>query len=298
MNQEDKKFEELLSDPQMKQIWDMSANYSYEEANNNDQAWNNFQHKIQANQKQVDAKPTLKVSYSRLLAYAAALGLVILSVGVYFSIDKYNAAHPLTAKVENSSNEVKELSLPDGSKISLNAHSTVEYNLTADARNITLSGQAHFEVAPNKEAPFKVETVKGAVTVLGTGFDVTAYPAQELSVSVSHGKVKVEVQKQSVILTKGMSAATLNNQLSLVQVDSNCVVWRGKNLEFNNSPIQTVLTTLENTYGVKFNIVGNSPKPLRENAHFTGKFKRNQSINDIEVTLETAFNCIVEVQKK
>ena len=296
MNQEEKKIEELLSDPSMKNIWDLSANYTYEEAAQNDQAWNKLHQAIQ--EKQHSNKPTLKVSYSRLLAYAAALGLVILSVGVYFGFDKYNSEHPLSAKIENLGNEVKQVSLPDGSVISLNGHSALEYQFTSEARALNLSGQAHFEVAPNKEAPFKVTTTKGSVTVLGTGFDVLAYPNQEMSVSVSHGKVKVEAQKQSVVLTKGMSAATFKNQLNKVELDSNCVIWKGENLEFNNTPISIVFSTIENTYGVSMLHYGSEQKASKEELRFTGKFKHNQRIEDIEAVLEMAFKMKIETVRK
>ncbi len=268
---------ELHNDPEFKEIWDLSANYTYSESDQNDKAWSKFKAEIQP-------KAKLKVSYSRLLAYAAVVSIFILSGIVLFNMNQYSKEHPLAATQNTMAGEMKEFKLPDGSIITMNGASSISYELTANARKITLSGQAHFEVAPNKSAPFSIVTPKGTVTVLGTGFDVVAYPNKEMSVSVNHGKVKVQHNNKEVILTKGMSAITNELDLNQINMDSTSVVWRGQFVEFNNANISTVCSALENKYNVQFD----NSNSKNQNLQFTGKFKQNASIDEICSVINTA----------
>ena len=267
---------ELHNDPEFKEIWDLSASYTYSESDQNDQAWSKFKAEIQP-------KAKMKVSYSRLLAYAAVIGLFIMSGIVLFQFNS-NGKSPLVANCVTNAGEMKVLKLPDGSIITMNGASSVSYELTLNARKIKLSGQAHFEVAPNKSAPFSIVTPKGSVTVLGTGFDVVAYPNKEMSVSVNHGKVKVQHDNKEVILTKGMSAITNKSDLNKVEMDSTSVVWRGEFIEFNNANLSKVCTTLENKYNVQFD----NSNSQNQNLQFTGKFKQNASIDEICNVINTA----------
>jgi len=267
---------ELHNDPEFKEIWDLSASYTYTESDQNDQAWSKFKAEIQP-------KAKLKVSYSTLLAYAAVIGLFIMSGIVLFQFNSNNDS-PFVANCVTKAGEMKVLKLPDGSIIAMNGASSVSYELTENARKIKLSGQAHFEVAPNKSAPFSIATSKGTVTVLGTGFDVVAYPNKEMSVSVNHGKVKVQHDKKEIILTKGMSAITNKLDLNQVNMDSTSVVWRGEFIEFNNANLSKVCTTLENKYNVQLE----NSNLKSQNLQFTGKFKQNASIDEICNVINTA----------
>jgi len=268
---------ELHQDPEFKEIWDLSATYIYSESDQNDEAWSKFKDEI-------SPKAKMKVSYSRLLAYAAVISIFILSGVVLFNLNQYSKEHPLAATQNTLPGEFKEFKLPDGSSITMNGASSVSYELTANARKIKLSGQAHFEVAPNKTAPFSIITPKGTVTVLGTGFDVVAYPDKEMSVSVNHGKVKVQHNTKEIILTKGMCAITNNLDLNSVEMDSTSVVWRGEFIEFNNANLSKVCISLEN----KYNIQLDNHNLKSQNLHFTGKFKQNASIDEICNVINTA----------
>jgi len=267
---------ELHNDPEFKEIWDLSASYTYSEADQNDQAWTKFKAEIQP-------KAKLKVSYSTLLAYAAVIGLFIMSGIVLFTFNS-NKFSPLVANHITNAGEIKTLKLPDGSVVTMNGASSVSYELTLNARKIKLSGQAHFEVAPNKSAPFSIVTPKGTVTVLGTGFDVVAYPNKEMSVSVNHGKVKVQHNNKQLILTQGMSAITNNSDLNSVVMDSTTVIWRGQFIEFNNANLSKVCTALENKYNVQLD----KSNLKSQNLQFTGKFKQNATIDEICNVINTA----------
>ncbi len=269
-----------------KEIWDLSASYKLKEEDGNDQAWSKFQ-------AAVEPKAKLKVSFSRtrILAYAAVIGLFVLSGIVLFTFNSNSKNLLLVSNNTTLAGEMKELKLADGTIITMNGASNVSYELKADQRKIKLIGQAHFEVAPNKYAPFIIETEKGTITVLGTGFDVVAYPNKELSVSVNHGKVSVENKTTKVVLTKGMAAKTNLNELTKTQMDSTTVQWRGKFLSFQNAPIQSVVETIENKYQVNL-----TPSVSVENKRFTGKFTQSASLKEIIDILDATVGKI-EVEK-
>jgi ferric-dicitrate binding protein FerR (iron transport regulator) len=105
-----------------------------------------------------------------------------------------------------------------------------------------------------------------------------------MSVSVNHGKVKVQHDNKEVILTKGMSAITNELDLNQVNMDSTSVVWRGQFVEFNNANISTVCSALENKYNVQFD----NSNAKNQNLQFTGKFKQNASIDEICNVINTA----------
>ena len=277
----------MHEDPEFKNIWDLSASYTFKEVENNDQAWQKFQTAI-------EPKAKMKVTYShtRILAYAAVIGLFILSGIVLFTFNSNSKTLLTSANNTTIAGEMKELKLADGSVITMNGASNVSYELTADQRKIKLTGQAHFEVAPNKYAPFIIETEKGTITVLGTGFDVVAYPNKELSVSVNHGKVSVENNSAKIILTQGMAASTNGNELSSIAMDSTTVQWRGKSLTFNEANVQTVINTIENKYNVE--LVSNENLKSKK---FTGKFQQNASLKEILDVLNATLGNI-EIEKK
>ena len=129
----------------------------------------------------------------------AALVLLLLSVGFYFYLNKYEEAEipqntVAIVQKENPNGQKSKIFLPDGSVIWLNADSRINYpeKFNDSIRLVNLEGEAYFEVAKDAQRPFMVHTDKADVTVLGTGFDVNAYPEnKEVSVALVHGRVRV-----------------------------------------------------------------------------------------------------------
>ncbi len=103
--------------------------------------------------------------------------------------------------------EVRRVLLPDGSQVWLNTASSLRYaeDFGRKSRTVYLSGEAYFEVAQNRELPFVIHTGNVSTTVLGTTFNIRAYPGQEaVTVAVRSGKVKVDYGKmQTATLTGG-----------------------------------------------------------------------------------------------
>jgi ferric-dicitrate binding protein FerR (iron transport regulator) len=300
------------------QILKVSENYKYSFEASNDEAWNKFSAAREA-EKQVPTPFKVYKNTSRLLRVAAAIA--ILAVGSWaFWLTTLNKTLD-AGQFATNAGQIEQITMKDGSVITLNANSSVEYKVTEKSREIKLQGMAHFEVAKNPNAPFVIESNNNKVTVLGTGFDVQSYSGKPLQVTVNHGKVKVEklsnsTTLESVILTKGMrvrenlnQANATDNRSQIFAVDSNvnldAVKWESGNLIFTNAPIDDVVNAIETRYGKKLR--ARIPQPTcigtptitsnqTSDLQFTGEFKNTDEFSTVIKTIEIALGLQFEVK--
>ena len=286
------------------QILKVSENYKYSFEASNDEAWNKFSAAREA-EKQIPTPFKVYKNTSRLLRVAAAIA--ILAVGSWaFWLTTLNKTLD-AGQFATNAGQIEQITMKDGSVITLNANSSVEYKVTEKSREIKLQGMAHFEVAKNPNAPFVIESNNNKVTVLGTGFDVQSYSGKPLQVTVNHGKVKVEklsnsTTLESVILTKGMrvrenlnQANATDNRSQIFAVDSNvnldAVKWESGNLIFTNAPIDDVVNAIETRYGKKL-----QTSTQNSDLQFTGVFKNTDEFSTVVKTIEIALGLQFEVK--
>ena len=286
------------------QILKVSENYKYSFEASNDDAWNKFSAAREA-EKQVPTPFKVYKNTSRLVRVAAAVA--ILAVGSWaFWLTTLNKTLD-AGQFATNAGQIEQITMKDGSVITLNANSSVEFKVTEKSREIKLQGMAHFEVAKNPNAPFVIESNNNKVTVLGTGFDVQSYSGKPLQVTVNHGKVKVEklsnsTMLESVILTKGMrvrenlnQSNAANKRSQIFAVDSNvnldAVKWESGNLIFTNAPIDDVVNAIETRYSKKIQ-ASNQTSDLQ----FTGVFKNTDEFSTVVKTIEIALGLEFEVK--
>ncbi|MBO9152243.1 FecR family protein [Chitinophaga sp. GCM10012297] len=214
--------------------------------------------------------------HKKLLWLAAAIVTGAMAVSTLFFLPKTHPGQEGSAsQVEaadvvryNGNKEDELLFLPDGSKVILSKGARISYNLLMNGskREITLSGDAFFDVAPNAQKPFYIYTQHVVVKVLGTSFKVNASGGKE-SVAVSTGKVSVYLKGQD--LEQSAAQIVLPKQVVSLTEDRRALTtneWSGKypaaaalqkpvSYDFEEAPLSTVLTTLEKMYAipVKYN---------------------------------------------
>ncbi len=166
----------------------------------------------------------------------------------------------------------KEITLPEDSKVILNASSAFQYKeKTFDKkRTLHLYGEAFFNVQPG--STFSVKTDYGTITVLGTSFNVIAWPGR-FEVSCFTGKVKVEtLTDQEIIITPGEK--TVQDQKSKDLTKSSFATtnttpeWMSGKFIFENQPLSVVVAELERQYSVKVKLT-----PELESLPYTGLFE-------------------------
>ncbi|MGN7723523.1 FecR family protein [Chitinophaga sp. 22620] len=177
--------------------------------------------------------------------------------------------------------------LPDGSKVWLNAASTLRFPnaFTGSEREVELSGEAYFEVAKNPSMPFRVKVNEMAVQVLGTHFNVMAYPDEPgIRTTLLEGAVKVEHGSKAVQLTPGQQVQlTPSGGMSLekdVDVEE-VVAWKNGYFHFNRESLQGVMRQIGRWYDAEIAYEGEiAPR------QFGGKIERSSSVTEVLKILE------------
>lgn len=190
-----------------------------------------------------------------------AATLLILAVGGYFTVTGISNSSSNDSFLEHVSADagMDEFELPDGTLVKLNASSKLVYdkNFGIDNRNVTLLGEADFDVARNENLPFIIEAGQSKVEVLGTSFDVAAYPGKEVKLVVTEGTVSFSsLTKDGVkeILTKGQQAV-IDIKGEFIEVsdvaNDNFKSWWTREFKFEGAPLHEIFESLERTYWVE-----------------------------------------------
>lgn len=181
------------------------------------------------------------------------------------------------------------LTLSDGTKVWLNAASSITYPVAFDRheRSVTVSGEAYFEVAQRNGLPFKVHTAKQEIAVLGTHFNVKAYPDDpDVSTTLLSGSVKVSntVSGIAALLEPGQQARTINagGQLDVVSVQAeNAISWKNGYFLFDDQDIRSIMKIISRWYDVDIEFKGQL-----NNERFGGTFSRSSYMPEILANLE------------
>ena len=181
-------------------------------------------------------------------------------------------------------NDKLAVMLPDSSEVWLNAGSTILYPETfaKDKRLVMLDGEAYFSVKKDTASPFIVETSQLSVKVLGTRFNVKAYPNDEkITTTLTSGKVEVSVQSQPPHILKPDEQLTYDKKSSDIHIsvidtnDTNC--WMAGKLVFTNASAGEIFRTLERHYNTTIDNTAIIPASKR----YTVKFLKDEGLNEI-----------------
>lgn len=175
-----------------------------------------------------------------------------------------------------------ELTLPDGSKVWLNAGSRLSYPSTfTHERRVSLSGEGYFVVAPNKDVPFIVSTSTVDVRALGTEFNVSGYPsAGNVEVYLQKGSVKAyfpDAEASGLIMSPGQCLVQNGKKLELKEMNPDILLWREGLYSFKKQKLGKIVEKLELYYDVKINV--KDPEIL--DYEYVGKFRQQDGIMTI-----------------
>ncbi len=186
-----------------------------------------------------------------------------------------------------------QLMLPDGSKVWLNAASSIRYPVifSGSERKVDITGEAYFEIARNESMPFRVSTGNGAeIEVLGTHFNVNSYNDEgRISTTLLEGSVKVTGSGTAgVVLIPGQQVQVNNNNdrssgnTSQVKVLNNVDVervmaWKNGVFNFQDAKLEEVMRQLERWYDIEVVYEKGIPPPLE----FFGKMGRDLPLSTV-----------------
>lgn len=184
------------------------------------------------------------------------------------------------------------LTLPDGTKVWLNAGTELTFpgEFAGPTRDIAVSGEIYLEVAKDAARPFRVHAGDLDVRVLGTKFNVSAYPDDpQRAVVLVEGRVAVETRSgESLEMVPGqMATCDGRHGIAAAEVDvARYVSWKDNVLLFERTPIAEILQKIGRYYNVSFNI---NDKSLSEQT-CTGKLYLASNIDDIMLALTVISN--------
>jgi ferric-dicitrate binding protein FerR (iron transport regulator) len=145
-----------------------------------------------------------------------------------------------------------KLTLPDGSKVWLNSESSIRYPVffTGKERKVFVTGETYFEVAKDKDKPFRVVSGNITVEALGTQFSVNAYTNEPfISTTLVEGSVMVTKGTVENILNPGQQAQLTEKDFQIVKVNTDsAVAWKNNEFKFINTPIDAIMRQLERWY--------------------------------------------------
>jgi ferric-dicitrate binding protein FerR (iron transport regulator) len=177
--------------------------------------------------------------------------------------------------------------LADGSEVWLNASSSLRFPtaFTGNDREVILTGEAYFEVAKNKEKPFRVKVGDMQVNVLGTHFNINAYSDESaIRTSLLEGSVKITKGKTSGLLKPGEQGTLKWNDDKFEIKDANMnevMAWKNGLFQFEGADITTIMKQISRWYDVE--IIYSGKIPVRR---FEGKISRDAQLADVLKILE------------
>ena len=188
------------------------------------------------------------------------------------------------------------VTLSDGTRVMLNANSTLEYPASfddAEVREVRLKGEAHFEVTKNPHRPFVVKAGKMQTQVLGTIFDVKAYRKDAPKVTLMQGKVKVSNADTEVEMRPGQTATLQADKIVVSKASSSASDW----LEGDFDMDQVTLAEAMSDIGAWYNktVVFQSQANMDKLIHF--RFSRRASLQEIITALNEMGVAKVRIEK-
>ncbi len=264
---------------------------------------------------------------NKRLTVFSFLTFIILTTGVIFLISqkrgtKLPTGQAISSIVTKNGNRTK-IVLPDGSQVWLNAGSNLDYNnsvFNKDLREVTLNGEAYFDVTRDPEKPFIIHTKKMDIKVLGTVFNVRSYSNEKIAeASLIKGSIEVTLKdrKDQKIVLKPNEKISIANEEQKIEPKQNKVVlaktnnspvpqivvkelkpnptyniigeiaWTQNKLYFEDESLEDIALRMERWFGKKVTIANESLKNIR----YTGNFE-NETMEEVlsYLKLSRSFN--------
>lgn len=288
-----------------------------EESRNKEKSWNRIMKSMhsESGDEPFLPKKQRRFTWRRIIPMAAA-SIVLLCVAVAGSWYWQSAGDEARARqniVGTEKGSRSKLTLPDGSKVWLNGDSKISYGASfgKNDRELTLTGEAYFDVAGDPNHPMIIRTAAITIRVLGTAFNVRAYPEEKTTATtLVQGKVQVSVNHKkelSYMLAPDEKLIVKNDsglpektdeqhskeespeEITKIKIVKTDVIppeaqWIKNKLVFVDQPLREVANILSSWYGVSVIVQGDGGMKA---THYTGMFE-NQSIQSVMESLKVA----------
>lgn len=231
----------------------------------------------------------------RVYPYAAMFILALLAGFLLLTPKEKEEQYYL---VEAPGGERSRVILPDNTLVWLNSGSSLKISdrYNKEGRSVVLEGEGYFEVTPNEHIPFVVSSGVCKIIVLGTRFNVSAYPDDPyIRTAVIDGKVNMSYGSQSVSLLKGQVLDFDKSDLHFMPVTESCesvVAWKDNRFEYDGIKLEELASRLSREYGVTVHFLSN--KHL--NDRFNISLRNKETLSDVVLGLKKIVPFEVKIQ--
>jgi len=206
----------------------------------------------------------------------------------YFITENSNGPNAINT-VKTPKGGQYQVILPDGSKVWLNAASSITYpaSFSSGGRHVVLTGEGYFEITTiiknKKKVPFIVESGKQKIEVLGTRFNVNAYDDEKgIKTTLIEGKVKVTTENETVLLKPNQEFNLRSEGISTKNVDAETAIdWTNGDFIFADEDVKSVMGKISRWYNV--DVVYDSDIPSET---LSGQISRNRNLSEVLRMLE------------
>lgn len=280
---------------EMIQLWSISADYEEDFETDVDAAWNKLDQQLLIKEKPETVKPKeakiVSIKPFRWVARVAAV-LLVLAAGYWWLSGTEGILGNQMMAIESKDSTRLEHQLPDGSIVWLNEYTSLSYKKSFKERIVYLEGEAFFEVERMEENPFIIHSGDAKTTVLGTSFNVRAYPDEDqVEVTVETGLVRFEEQmeeekeimlqeEKDIMLEAGHTGLYIkesNEVKKIEKKDPNAIAWKTRRLVFDNEKLGEVVKAMERYY--KIDILVSNQKVL--NCTLNANMMENPKLEDV-----------------
>jgi transmembrane sensor len=229
---------------QLEKVWNESGAILTEKTYDATAAWDKIDRRLDHGAKKAPVR-----MITRLAAAASIVGILLIAGWLFF---RKNTPELQVAKAEQNN---LPITLPDGSQVILRKGATLSYpkTFTGKEREVALTGEALFEVQHEAGHPFRIQTVRATLEVLGTVFTVNTSDRQD-ELIVTTGKVqftnKNATGEKHIVLPQQYSKLDANGFEIKTLNDPNFLSWKTGLLQFDNTPIDQVAATLSHHFGI------------------------------------------------
>lgn len=251
----------------LQELWIQSAASQEPLTVDVDAAWQRVREHVQE-EKQAEVRRMVRRSPTMWFIRIAAAVLFVVSIGLVLVLNHYSRLPETQLATLDSGDHSLTDTLSDGTVVTLNAHSRLEYPLkfARNERQVKLEGEAYFDVAHDPQHPFRIHAGSADVRVLGTSFNLNAR-GDKVKVAVQTGKVELSQAdsvagnpRQRLLLTAGM-AGSYDGKAKRMQQErgeaENALFWKTKKLVFRNEPLDQVVAALNAVLGDSI-VIGNA----------------------------------------
>jgi len=251
--------ENKINIEKMKKHWSAMKGFQESKAPDTSKAWNKLHTRLNSEKLIPATVEAKKYRLTPVLVRVAAVIVILVGIGaiIFTQMNRKPSVEMVRVNTGSEANTLIK-TLNDGSVIYIAQNSLFSFpkEFDSQSRNVALKGEAFFDIAPNPEKPFIIETDEAFIEVLGTAFNVKTQNGNNFELSVDRGKVKVTLKndpsRSEFVVAGEKVTAVKNNIVKSKHVANVDHAWYRQHMQFKDESLQNIISVLNRNFNTTF----------------------------------------------